>query len=419
MSVGLGLNVGIALGAMGGAGGAPDFFLPLTSSLIPLIGVGSPTFARNTTATVWGYDNSGNWTLLTIPAGTPRFEGARWTGSTWTNTFPDGSAIPDATLKGYLAEGQRTNLLTYSEQFDNAAWIKYGAVTVTANAAIAPDGTMTADKLSNDANNSYLFRETPTSILVVSFYAKADEYRYLVIDHGYYTSNNYAIFDLLSGTVSTSPAYSGSSAIITPVGNGWYRCSLISANSSDNIMVLSASSGNSIYSAGNGTYGLYIWGAQLEQASFASSYGATTNTTTTRNADALSYLSSLFSDTAGTAYVELTPLSWANVAGGILGDGTNSIIAPSNSYGAYAYDGANTANGPSISPSGKVKAAIRWGNGKMRVFANGMAGAESNYDGAFSLSSLLIGANFYGNIKNVKSWYNRILSDYQCQKMTA
>jgi len=186
------------------------------------------------------------------------------------------------------------------------------------------------------------------------------------------------------------------------------------------LVVISGSPGNSITSSiVNSSYGIYIWGAQLEQAPFASSYGATTNTTTTRNADALSYLSSLFSDTAGTAYVELTPLSWADVAGGILGDGSNNIIAPSYAYGAYAYDGVNTANGPSMSPTGRVKAAIRWGSGKMRVFANGIAGAESSYDGAFSLSSLLIGNNFYGNIKNVKSWYNRILSDYLCQSMTA
>ena len=39
------------------------------------------------------------------------------------------------------------NLLTHSEQFDNAAWSSTGTVTVTANAATAPDGTATADRV--------------------------------------------------------------------------------------------------------------------------------------------------------------------------------------------------------------------------------------------------------------------------------
>jgi hypothetical protein len=49
-----------------------------------------------------------------------------------------------------LIEKVRTNLVSYSEEFDNAYWIKGGApvITVTANAGTAPDGTTTADRCS-------------------------------------------------------------------------------------------------------------------------------------------------------------------------------------------------------------------------------------------------------------------------------
>ncbi|WP_156920677.1 phage head spike fiber domain-containing protein [Fundidesulfovibrio putealis] len=55
--------------------------------------------------------------------------------------------------KGLLIEEQRTNLLYPSEDFSNAAWTKTRA-TITANAAVAPDGTMTADKLVEDTTAS-------------------------------------------------------------------------------------------------------------------------------------------------------------------------------------------------------------------------------------------------------------------------
>src|SRR6056297_1427264 len=50
-------------------------------------------------------------------------------------------------------EPQRTNLLQYSEEFNNAAWIKDN-VTITPNDAVAPDGTTTADKLVEDTSSS-------------------------------------------------------------------------------------------------------------------------------------------------------------------------------------------------------------------------------------------------------------------------
>src|SRR5690606_5381998 len=49
-------------------------------------------------------------------------------------------------LRGLLVEEQRTNLLLRSQEFDNASWSKVSS-SVSANAAVAPDGTLTADKI--------------------------------------------------------------------------------------------------------------------------------------------------------------------------------------------------------------------------------------------------------------------------------
>jgi hypothetical protein len=98
----------------------PSFYAPLLSSLDLIYGQGVATYTRATSATVWGYaeaDNSStSQSLLTIPPGVPRFEGARFLSSInkWSSYFADGVAIPYATLKGYLSEGRRTNLLLQS-----------------------------------------------------------------------------------------------------------------------------------------------------------------------------------------------------------------------------------------------------------------------------------------------------------------
>ena len=95
------------------------FFAPLKSSLTLVRGIGVATFTRATGATVMGYGPTANladgMTLLTVDAGEARFSGARRiSANNWSSFFADGSAIPDATLKGYLAEGAATNYFLQS-----------------------------------------------------------------------------------------------------------------------------------------------------------------------------------------------------------------------------------------------------------------------------------------------------------------
>lgn len=188
-----------------------------------------------------------------------------------------------------VLRGGATNLLTYSEQFADAAWIKTAA-TITANTIVAPDGTLTGDKVVEDtANSSHGVRRDAVSVIsgvayAVSFFAKAAERTEIGIT---YSSGNFGTnggrFNLVTGVaavVAGSPSIS-----MTAVGNGWYRCvytvtaiATASSNFTPNIFFYSGA--NTVYT-GDGFSGLYIWGAQLEAASAAGPYLKTVATAVT------------------------------------------------------------------------------------------------------------------------------------------
>ena len=168
----------------------------------------------------------------------------------------------------------RRNLLTYSEQFDNAAWIK-GNATITANAVIAPDGSMTADKLvPNTTNNQHTVGQVlPSNSYTYSVYVKAGEYNLLSIS--VYDGLSWklaAIFNAASGAIERS--FAGSATILS-AGSGWYKCTVSGATSATatfNLQVTNSITDWASSFAGDGYSGIYIWGAQLEQGSTATPY---------------------------------------------------------------------------------------------------------------------------------------------------
>jgi hypothetical protein len=200
--------------------------------------------------------------------------------------------------RGLLIEEQRTNLATYSEQFDNAAWTKVNA-TVTANATVSPDGTVNADKLAEDATASvgHLISQGPTLTAVAhtySVYAKASERNWICLLNNS-IANALAFFNIATGTIGT--VGSGATATITNVGNGWYRCSITftAIAATNNCHIRLAPSDNVLSYNGVAGNGAFIWGAQLEAGAFATSYIPTIASTVTRSADNATITGSLFS----------------------------------------------------------------------------------------------------------------------------
>jgi hypothetical protein len=174
-----------------------------------------------------------------------------------------------------LIEKVRTNINTYSEQLDNAAWTKQ-STTVTANATTAPNNTLTADKLIATGTTAFhgIFNVNATlsSLHTFSFYAKKAEYNFVTaLDQ--FSGRFLASFNLDTGVVS-----SGSGASIQSVGNGWYRCAISFDGAASAVVATLAPSPSSasVNYLGDGTSGIFVWGVQLETGDIATDYIPTT-----------------------------------------------------------------------------------------------------------------------------------------------
>ena len=240
------------------------------------------TFTRSSTGTYLDSDGL----IKTAPSGVARFE--------YDNS---GNAL------GLLVEESRTNSLTYSAEFDNAGWTKE-RTTVTSNAISAPDGTNTADLLIEDTGtgtHSCKQTESLTSgtSYVLSAHVKANSLDHFFLDI-YDTSftTKAATFDL-TAVSSADATGSPTSHSIVDIGGGWYRVSMVftaPSTSSHTIEIRLSKDGNWANRSYTGTSeSLYVWGAQLEEGTFGTSYIPTSGSTVTRAADIVSMTGTQFS----------------------------------------------------------------------------------------------------------------------------
>jgi hypothetical protein len=166
------------------------------------------------------------------------------------------------------------NLLTFSEQFDNAAWTKT-ELTVSANQAVAPNGTSTADRIieSTTALATHVIFQSAGSATVhsLSFYFKPNGRSWVNIRID--GTSNY--FNITTGALGTIAG--GNTATIISAGDGWYRCAIAKTMSGSGAVGLRlASADNTDVYTGDGTSGIFIWGAQLEVGASPTAYNPTT-----------------------------------------------------------------------------------------------------------------------------------------------
>jgi len=228
--------------------------------------------------------------------------------------------------RGLLIEESMTNLLTYSEDFTNANWSKSQSSIITTS-IVAPNGSTAYKLVENTVSGVGHFitqgsiTKLSNAVLTLTIFAKAAERQYLglVINSsstGF--ANRYgAEFNLGNGTASEHDSaqgtYTSGSYSITPYPNGWYRCRITCTTSTDaqtQVRIFAFRDANQWTSAptyaGDGTSGLYCWGAQLETGAFPTSYIPTTASTVTRSADLASItgtnFSSWYNQTEGSVY---------------------------------------------------------------------------------------------------------------------
>jgi hypothetical protein len=222
----------------------------------------------------------------------------------------------------WLFEPQSNNLFPDSQDFSQVSWNKT-SVTVSTSTITDPTGGQNSFKLVPDSgtggNRSLGKNFTGLSGLhTQTVFAKKGEYNYIMLR----TRNapiSAVMFDLENGTFNvnvTSAAFD--SAKIEDYGNGWFRCSMtldpsqmtISGQIFTSFSVgITGSETNSFN--GDGTSGIYVFGAQFEEKSFPTSYIPTNGTIVPRNQDLAnnSGSSDLINSTEGVLYAEIASLN--------------------------------------------------------------------------------------------------------------
>jgi hypothetical protein len=258
-----------------------DLNFAVNKSLIDDIsGSNLTTFSRASTGTFVG----SNGLIQTAASGVARFDHNPATGESL----------------GLLIEEARTNIIVSSESFNTGGWTQDGIV-LTASAGTAPDGASAATSISvgTGSNRCFHFDNSGvTGAKVFSIFAKANTgASFQIASVGDQTPNATATINLSTATVT---GFSGASII--PYANGWYRILLP--------VTVSTASGSSTYWQVFGpTSSVFVWGAQLEAGSFATSYIPTTAVTVTRAAESLTVtganFSSWYNESEGTLAVEM------------------------------------------------------------------------------------------------------------------
>jgi len=204
--------------------------------------------------------------------------------------------------RGLLIEEARTNICLRSEDF-TTTWSVANA-TITANSIVSPDGVATADTWTSALTVYPSVFQTITVTNAVAytatFYAKAGTSSSIQAElRGAAGSSPDGTFDLSTGVATVAPGATGSPIVsMVSVGNGWYRCAVTKTSTSTSFIFIigqfTSVIGNTVY----------LWGAQLEAGSFATSYIPTAASAVARSADSATMtganFSSWYNQTQGT-----------------------------------------------------------------------------------------------------------------------
>ena len=337
-----------------------DYILSGThyASLSAFLTAAGGTFSRASTGTY--YDSAG--ILQTASSNTPRLD------------------YDPATLaaKGVLIEAQRTNLIIRSEEYNT--WTQDDGSIVT-DAAIAPDGQMTAEKFVTNTNLAQhrvkrTVALTAGNTYTSSVYVKKAGYDYYMIFWSPLGSANIAV-NLDTGSVITSGGGEKVGQSVTPLPNGWYRVSVtLTTVNGGNYQQLNYAYNGANNFTGDGVSGIYIWGSQVEQSAFPTSYISTTASTVTRLSDDLTV------PTGG----------WYNASEGTIAP-TASIpyLGSTNNPGFASIDNGTSANAVYLSvqdsTTDRLVPAIATGNVNQYINNFGatyVAGATSKIATAFN-----------------------------------
>ena len=335
--------------------------------------------------------------------------------------------VPNSGCGSWLFEPQRTNLITYSEDFSNSIYNKTNA-TVTSG-FLAPDGTTNAYKLITSANNGQLLFSAGggnTNTKSISVFAKANTStsKFKIIEQ--YYSGQQTLFDLNLGVVEFN---NSAGSKIEDYGNGWYKCTHIQSYTSGQTSSTFAFRTNTPES-------LFLFGSQLELGSYPTSYIPTNGAASTRLQDIAnnSGNSTLINSTEGVLYAEATYDNFGVPSIISLTDGTNTnrVMIYWNSNNTIilfvrvnsVYVGEYTIPSNQVNVSNFNKLAIKYKTNDMSFWLNGTKVATDTSGTMFNPNTLTklafnSGANgaFYGKNKAL-AVFKEALTDAELQALT-
>jgi len=394
-------------------------------SVLPADGVGDFDFSRSGSATRINKDGL----IETVDSNVPRLN------------YP----MIDGVVSGcpsLLLEPQSLNSQTNSEDLSDASSFPLGAVSVSVNQIISPNGTLNADKLieSNTNARHELYGKSLnfSGTTSVSFFAKAAERRYISVFVGGDPNVGGATFDVQDGLITLSSG--GTTSNIEKYPNGWYKCSFTSTYlGTQNVYYCLRDNGNAVdvqTYQGDGISGMYLWGFQTEIGqSYPTSYIPTTTSATTRSAETCNGAgdASTFNDSEGVLMAEISALA---------NDGSDRVITISNGSTnnriTFYYSVANGLN-YNVLKNGVVQAfgtvtvnditeikkiAIKYKVNDFSFFVDGFklltetSGTVPNGLDRLNFDNGSGGFDFYGNTKQIQ-YFDTVLNDTDLETLTS
>jgi len=379
----------------------------------------TPVFTRGSTGTFVGSDGLIQSAAINIPR------------------FDHDPTSPFA-CRGLLIEESRTNSFQRSDDFGNSYWIKLRS-TITSDATTSPSGATDADKLVEDTstNSHIVYRlvnvgvTTPVSF---SVFAKASERSWIQLECGdNFTAGSTAYFNLSNGTIGTVGA--SATASIQSMGDGWYRCVVVATpnaiTNSGFYVNIATANGTRSY-AGDGTSGVFLWGAQVEVGSFPTSYIPTTTAPLTRSADVCSItganFTSFYNQSEGTFLSSTQLFSVGNDYSASYWNVFNppnymrvSVYSQTSTQElSYLQNNDGTLNSTVTSePSRISRTAGAYQLNNARIVKNGTLGVlDTTFTPYSNLISLTIMSQASGTINSLR-YYKKRLPDAKLQALTA
>ena len=336
-----------------------------------------------------------------------------------------------------LLEPQRTNLIPYSEDFSQPNWSKVNA-TIELNSTISPDGTLNASKIIDDATNGYhritdAFTTPSSGNFTYSIFLKKGTLttaQFQVFDG---TTAASAFVDLENGTIRSDGQ--GINHKIENYGNGWYRCFISGVYAGSTTTVYVYTKQKTPNYIGSGDY-LYIWGAQFEEGSYATSYIPTNGSAVTRVAETCngSGDADTFNDSEGVLMVDASFLSDDLTLRYITLNSSNTanriILAPTTTSNQIRCQ-LISSSVPQVELfhtvqdiKDNIKIAFKYKNNDFAFWVNGFeVGTDNSGTTSIGLNSLdfsnVGGAQpFYGNTKQLQ-YFDTALSDTELEQLTS